>query len=92
MTMNYVEADEKRNAEPGFFHRQALHFAHVLGADHVEEIADGPVLDGLRGVPGNDGPRHGITGRSHGQLAEFLGERHLVQQDLDSGHCGLPLD
>ena len=47
MPMHHIEPDEQRNAEPRFLDRQALHLAHLLRTDQIEQIADGAGLDRL---------------------------------------------
>ena len=72
--MHHVETDEQWNTETRFLDSKPLHVVHMIGADHVEQVADGPVLDGLGRIPRDDGSRRGIAGGRHGQLAELLGQ------------------
>ncbi len=56
MAVHDIEADEQRNAEPRFLDGQALHFAHMRCADHVEQIADGAALIASVESPAMTGP------------------------------------
>ena len=86
MTVNDIEADQQWNAEPRLLHGEALHLSHVLGAHHVEQVADRAVLDRLGRIARNDGPGDGITGSRHGQLTQLFRQCHCVQQGLDAAH------
>ena len=79
VAMNHVESDEQRNAETRLLDRQPLHVPHMMGPDHVEEIADGAVLDRLRRIPRDHRARHRVAGGRHGELAELFSQSHLTQ-------------
>ncbi len=90
MAVNDVQPDQERDAKARCLDRQTLHFVRRPGADHVQQVADCARSDGLCGVPGDDGPSHGIGRGRHGQLTQFFRQRHLAQQLLDPGHPLIP--
>src|ERR1700683_2963914 len=81
-----AQADQQRDAKAGFLHRQTLHLMHAPGTDQVQQIADRAGSDGVGRIPGNDRPGHRIAAGRHGQLAQFLLERHRIDQLLDPAH------
>ena len=86
VAVDHVEADQERNAEPRLLDGDSLHVVNWARADEVEQVADRPVADRVRGIAGDHGPRDGVAGGGHRELAELLGQRHPLHQLVDLPH------
>ncbi len=86
VAVDHVEADQERNAKPRFLDGDALHVVNGPRTDEVEQVADRPVADRIGGIAGDDGARHGVARGGHRELAELLGQRHLIYQLVDLAH------
>ena len=86
VTVNHVETDQQRNAEPRFLDGNSLHVVNILCANHVEQIAQSSVADGVRGIADDDGPGYRVGRRSHGELAQLLRQSHALDQLVNCAH------
>ena len=86
VTVNHVETDQQRNAEPRFLDGNSLHLVNMLCANHVEQIAQSAVADGVRRIADDDGPGDRVGRRSHGELAQLLRQGHAIDQLVNSAH------
>ncbi len=78
--MDDVEAEEKRNVQPAFFHGHVLKQIRPLRADDVEERADLAIGDQVvQVIAGMAGAGHGAGGIL-GQLADLFREGHLGEE------------
>ena len=86
VTVDHVEPDQERNAEPRFLDGDSLHVVNVLCADEVEQVAERAVADGVGGIAGDDGPGHRVARRGHGELAQLLRQGHATHQLVNCAH------
>ena len=84
VTVDHVEPDQQRNAEPRFLDGDSLHVVNVLCADEVEQIAESAVADRVRGIAGDDGPGDRVRRGGHGELAQLLRQGHAIDQLVNS--------
>ena len=86
MTVDHVEPDQQRNAEPRLLDGDSLHVVNVLRSDEVQQVAERAVADRVRGIAGDDGPGDRVRRRGHGELAQLLRQGHPLDQLVNSAH------
>ena len=79
--MDDVSANEQRNAEAAFFHRNTLQFVDNTDVDNVDDRTDAAVAQTITQVV----RRVAVARVDLAHLANLFAERHILQQGMYAG-------
>ena len=90
IAVDHVSAEQERDAEPRFFHRDPLHLARFGGAGDIEIGTDAPLADARALAIVDQAVRRALAPAGDlDELAHLLGDRHSRQQGFDPRRRGL---